>query len=207
MWLGWQKNPTEIEQKYGTHPFGKPSYTEIFTGQHPEVMKNHPRFLEYIHKYKLKINMTVFPLQRDGFINISSKNNNIFETPLIMDNNKPFLVFIEDLLEHISFNTVGEFLIRIYDQMEINGEIIIKTLNLPEIIKRYAEGNLQYVDFIKLIYGNQTEANDYRSCCYDENSIKVLLDDVGFSNITVDKMENGLYLYIVGRKSKEYQKV
>ncbi len=206
IWLGWDINKNEVESKYGTHLFGG-GHTELWAGDHPEVMRNHPRYLEFIDKYKLKINMTVFPLQRDGFINVSSKNNNIFEIHLNVGNTKPFLVFIEDLLEHISFNTVGEFLIRIYDQMEINGEIIIKTLNLPEIIKRYAEGNLQYVDFIKLIYGNQTEANDYRSCCYDENSIKVLLDDVGFSNITVDKMENGLYLYIVGRKSKEYQKV
>ena len=65
-------------------------------------------------------------------------------------------------------------------------------------------GELQYVDFVKYIYGEQIESNDYHSIAYDENAIKALLDDVGFSTITVDKIENDLYLYAVGRKNKNY---
>jgi len=48
--------------------------------------------------------------------------------------------------------------------MSLNGEIIIKTLNMDEVIKRYAEKKIQYVDFIKLAFGEQAEANDYHSC-------------------------------------------
>lgn len=203
VWLGWDNNPYEVEQKYGTHPFGG-GWTELWLGNHPEVMKNHPRYMEYVDKYKLKINMTVHPMQRDGFVNVSIKNNDVFNIKMSVGDVKPYIVFIEDVLEHISFNAIGEMLVKIYDQMELGGEIVVKTLNLQEVLKRFVEGNLQYVDFVKLIYGEQVDSNDYHSITYDEQAIKALLDDVGFSSITVDRIENGLYLYSVGRKIKNY---
>ena len=141
VWLGWKKDRILVEQTYGTHLFGG-GHTELWMGNHPEVMKNHPRFLEYVDKYKLKINMTVFPQQRDNFINVSIKNNDIFNIKMSAGDQKPFLVFIEDILEHVSFNAVGEMLVKIYDQMEIGGEIVIKTLNLQEVIKRFADGRI-----------------------------------------------------------------
>ncbi len=199
IWLGWDKNPIEIETKYGTHLFGG-GHTELFTGIHPEVMKNHPRYLEYIDKYKLKINMSVFPLNRDGFVNISMKEKDIFN---IGTEEKPFLILIEDLLEHISFNAVGKMLVNLYDKLEINGEVVIKILNLNEIIKRYSEGNMQYIDLIKQLYGEQNDNLDYHSCLYDQNAIKVLLEDVGFENITIQPIENNTFLYVVGRKNRE----
>ncbi len=198
----WKTNPSEVEKTRGTHPFGG-GYTEIFTGQHPEVMRNHSRFLEYIDKYKLKINMSIFPLQREGFINISLKNEDIFNIDKYFKGDKPFLVLIEDLFESISFNMIGKFITKIYDSMELNGEIIIKTPNLEEIIKRYAEKNMNYVDLIKILYGNQIDSIDYKACIYDSQAIKILLDDVGFVNIHIEKIENGLFLYITGRKDRE----
>ena len=202
VWEKWKINPSEIEKTRGTHPFGG-GFSEIFNGSHPEVMKNHPRFLEYVHKYRLKINMTVFPLQRDGFVNISIKNDDIFDISKKTDGKKPYLVFIEDLLTNISFNAVGEMLVKVYDKMELNGEIIIKTINLQEVIKRYAEGNLPYVDFIKLMYGEQKESFDYHSCIYNQEAMKALLEDVGFSIISMEAIENNGYLYIVARKCRE----
>lgn len=202
VWKEWDKNPTKVEKERGTHPFGG-GYCEIFIGEHPEVMKNHPRFLEYIHKYKTKVNMSTSPLQIDGFINVSIKNNDIFNIRTVLGDEKPYLVFIEDLLEHVSFNAVGEMLVKIYDLMELNGEIIIKTFNLQEVIKRYTEGNLLYVDFIKIMYGEQKESFDYHSCVYDMNAIKALLDDVGFSIISMETIENNGFLYVVARKCKE----
>lgn len=204
VWLAWDKDQSEVETKLGTHLFGG-GHTELWMGNHPEVMKNNIYYLQYIDKYKLKINMTVFPQQRDNFINVSIKNKDIFNIRMSAGDQKPFLVFIEDILEHVSFNAVGEMLVKIYDQMELGGEIVVKTLNLQEVLKRFVGGNIQYVDFVKLMYGEQKESFDYKSCCYDENAVKALLEDVGFSNITIDKIENGLFLYIVGRKSKEYQ--
>ena len=202
VWLAWDKNQSEVETKLGTHLFGG-GHTELWMGQHPKEMKNHPRYMQYIDKYKLKINMTVHPLQRDGFVNVSIKNNDIFNIKIITGETKPYIVFIEDILEHVSFNAVGEMLVKIYDQMELGGEIVVKTLNLQEVIKRYANGNLQYVDFVKYIYGEQKESFDYKSCIYNEEAMKALLEDVGFTNITVDIIENGLFLYAVGRKTRE----
>lgn len=203
VWLKWDDNREEVERTKGTHLFGG-GHTELFMGQHPEVMKNSSYYMDFIDKYKLKINMTVMPLQRDGFVNVSIKNNDIFNIKLITGDTKPYIVFIEDVLEHISFNAIGEMLVKIYDQMELGGEIVVKTLNLQEVLKRFVGGHLQYVDFVKLMYGEQIDSNDYHSITYDEQAIKALLDDVGFSSITVDKIENGLYLYSVGRKSKNY---
>ena len=203
VWMKWKINPTEVEKTRGTHPFGG-GHTELWMGNHPEVMKNNIYYLQYIDKYKLKINMTVHPLQRDNFINVSIKNGDVFDIKKVVGDKKPYLVFIEDLLEHVSFNAVGEMLVKIYDQMELHGEIIIKTLNLQEVIKRYANGNLQFVDFVKYIYGEQKESFDYKSCIYNEEAMKALLEDVGFTNITVDIIEGGLFLYAIGRKSKSY---
>jgi len=203
VWLAWDKDPKGVEEKYGNHLFGKPSWTELFQGEHPEAMKTHSRFLEYIHKYKLKINMSVFPLQREGFTNVCLKDKDIFNINLTTETTKPYLILIEDLLEHIGFNAVGEFLVKIYDQMALNGEIIIKTLNMQEIVKRYAEGNLPYIDFIKLMFGEQKESFDYHSCLYSQEAMKVLLEDVGFSIITMETIENSMFLYIVARKCKE----
>ncbi len=205
VWEKWKINPSEVEKERGTHPFGKPSWTELFEGQHPEVMKNHPRFLQYIDKYKLKINMSVFPSQIEGFTNVSLKEKDIFNIKLTVGETKPYLILIDDLLEHISYNAVGEFLVRIFDQMELHGEIIIKTLNMQEIIKRFVEGNIQYVDFIQFLYGKQKESFDYHSCIYDQNAIKVLLEDVGFENITIQTIENNTFLYVVGRKNREFR--
>lgn len=201
VWLAWDKNTLEIEQKYGTHLFGKPSWTELFSGNHPEAMKNHPRFLEYIDKYKLKINMSVIPSQRDGFVNVSLKNNDIMNINL-SSGTKPYLVLIEDLLEYISYNAIGKMLVNIYDQMELGGEIVIKILNMQEIVKRYIEGSIQYVEFIKLLYGEQKESFDYKSCMYNQEAIKILLEDVGFQNITMQLIENNAFLLVVGRKNK-----
>ena len=204
VWLAWDKEPLRVEKELGTHLFGKPSYTEFYNGQHPEVMKTHPRFLSYVDKYKTKINMTVSPREIPQFTNISIKNDDIFDISKKIGDKKPYLVLIEDILEHISFNAVGELLVKIHDGMEVNGEIIIKTLNMDEVIKRYAERKIQYVDFIKLVFGEQAEANDYHSCCYTEEAIKALVEDVGFSLITIDKIENGLFLYVIARKYKDY---
>lgn len=202
VWLAWDKNPTEVEQKYGNHLFGKPSYTELFTGEHPEVMKDHSRFLEYVHKYKTKVNISAFPLQRDNFINVSMKDD-IFDISKKTGREKPYLVLIEDILEHISFNTVGELLVKVYDRMQLNGEIIIKTFNLQEVVKRYAEGTLPYVEFVKIVYGEQKESFDYHSCIYNRDAMKALLEDVGFSIVTMETIENNLFLYVVARKCKE----
>ena len=131
------------------------------------------------------------------------KEDDIFDISKKTEGKKPYLVFIEDLLEHISYNAIGELLVKIYDKMELNGEIIIKTINLQEVIKRFAEGNLQYVDFIKLVYGEQKESFDYHSCIYNHEAIKALLEDVGFSIISMEAIENNGYLYIVARKCKE----
>lgn len=202
VWLGWDKDPIGVEQKYGNHLFGKPSWTEKFVGEHPEVMKNHPRFLQYIDKYKTKVNMSAFPKQMDNFINVSMKDD-IFDISKKTGGKKPYLVFVEDLLEHISFNAVGELLVKVYDCMEINGEIIIKTFNLQEVVKRYAEGNLPYIDFVKIMYGNQNESWDYHACTYNKDAMQALLNDIGFSIITMETIENNLYLYTVARKCQE----
>jgi len=204
VWMKWKTTPTEVEKTRGTHPFSG-GWTELYNGQHPEVMRTHPRFLEYIDKYKTKINLSVSPREIPQFTNISIKNDDIFDISKKIGDKKPYLVLIEDILEHISFNAVGELLVKIHDVMEVNGEIIIKTLNMDEVIKRYAERKIQYVDFIKLVFGEQAEASDYHSCCYTEEAIKALVEDVGFSLITIDKIENGLFLYVIARKCKEYQ--
>ena len=202
VWEKWKINPSEVEKTRGTHPFGG-GYTELFTGEHPEVMKDHPFFLKYIDKYKTKVNMSAFPSQIDNFINVSMKDN-IFDISKKTDGKKPYLVFIEDLLEHISFNAVGEMLVKVYDSLVIKGEIIIKTINLQEVIKRYAEGNLPYVEFIKLMYGEQKESFDYHSCIYNQEALKALVEDVGFSIISMQTIENNGYLYVVARKCKNY---
>ncbi len=201
VWEKWKDNPSEVERTRGTHPFGG-GHTEIFTGQHPESMKNNIYYLQYIDKYKTKVNMSSFPSQIDNFINISMKDD-IFDISKKTDGKKPYLVFIENLLEHISFNVVGELLVKVYDKMELNGEIIIKTTNLQEVIKRYAEGNLPYVEFIKLMYGEQKESFDYHSCIYNQEAMKALLEDVGFSIISMETIENNMFLYVVARKCKE----
>src|SRR3989304_5639721 len=59
IWLAWDNNKEEVEKK-GNHLFGG-GYTEIFTGEHPEIMRTHPRYIQYLDKYKLKINLSVFP--------------------------------------------------------------------------------------------------------------------------------------------------
>ncbi len=202
VFLKWKINSTEVEKTRGTHPFGG-GYTELFTGEHPEVMKDHPFFLKYIDQYKLKINMSAFPSQIDNFINVSMKNDDIFDISKKTEGKKPYLVFVEDLLTNISFNAVGEMLVKVYDRMELNGEIIIKTINLQEVIKRYAEGNLPYVEFIKLMYGEQKESFDYHSCIYNQEAMKALLEDVGFSIISMETIENNMFLYVVARKCKE----
>lgn len=204
VWLKWDIDKEEVEKTKGTHLFGG-GWTELWFGNHPEVMKNHPRFLQYVDKYKLKVNMTVHPLQRDGFMNVCIQNHNVMDIKISIGDKKPYIVFIEDLLQKISYNAIGEMLVKIYDQMELDGEIIIKTLNLQEVLKRFVNGNLQYVDFVKLLYGEQKESFDYNSCCYDEAAIKALLEDVGFTLLTIDKIENGLFLYAIGRKIREYQ--
>src|SRR3990167_1266841 len=203
VWLAWDKDPIRVEKELGTHLFGG-GWTELYNGQHPEVMKTHPRFLEYVDKFKTKINMTVSPREIPQFINISIKNDDIFDIGKKIGKDRPYLVLIEDILEHISFNAVGELLVKIHDRMEVNGEIIIKTLNMDEVIKRYAERKIQYVDFIKLAFGEQVEANDYHSCLYTEEAIKALLEDVGFMPITIDRIENGLFLYAIAKKHKDY---
>src|SRR3990167_9755002 len=204
VWEKWKTNPSEVEKTRGTHPFGG-GWTELYNGQHPEVMKTHPRFLEYIDKYKTKINISVSPKGIPNFINISIKNDDIFDIGKKLGESRPYLVLIEDILEHISFNAVGELLVKIYDKMEIGGEIIIKTPNLEEILKRYVNGQLQYIDFIKTMYGEQVESMDYHSCSYTGDALKALIEDVGFTITVLDKMENGLFLYAVGRKNKEYR--
>ena len=203
VWEKWKTNPSEVEKTRGTHPFGG-GWTELYNGQHPEVMKTHPRFLEYVDKFKTKINMTVSPREIPQFINISIKNDDIFDIGKKLGDKRPYLVLIDDLLEHISFNAVGELLVKIHDRMSLNGEIIIKTLNMDEVIKRYAEKKIQYVDFIKLVFGEQVEANDYHSCLYTEEAIKALLEDVGFMPMTIDRIENGLFLYAIAKKYKDY---
>ena len=203
VWMKWKTNSTEVEKTRGTHPFSG-GHTELFQFEHPEVMKTHPRFLEYVDKYKTKINMTVSPREIPQFINISIKNDDIFDIGKKLGDKRPYLVLIDDLLEHISFNAVGELLVKIHDRMLLNGEIIIKTLNMDEVIKRYAEKKIQYVDFIKLAFGEQAEANDYHSCLYTEEAIKALLEDVGFMPMTIDRIENGLFLYAIAKKYKDY---
>lgn len=201
VWMKWKTDPIEVEKTRGTHPFGG-GHTELYTGDHPEAIKFCKHYLFFIDKYKTKVNMSAFPLQRDGFINISMTDD-IFDISKKTEGKKPYLVIIEDLLEHISFNAVGELLVKVYDQMELNGEIIIKTFNLQEVVKRYAEGNLPYVDFIKIMYGEQKESFDYHACIYNQDAIKALLEDVGFSIITMQTIENNQFLYVVARKCKE----
>ena len=203
VWLAWDKDSIRVEKELGTHLFGG-GWSELYTGQHPEVMKTHSRFLEYVDKYKTKINMTVSPREIPQFINISIKNDDIFDIGKKIGKDRPYLVLIEDILEHISFNAVGELLVKIHDRMEVNGEIIIKTLNMDEVIKRYAEKKIQYVDFVKLAFGEQAEANDYHSCLYTEEAIRALLEDVGFMPMTIDRIENGLFLYAIAKKYKDY---
>jgi len=203
VWLKWKTNPSEVEKTRGTHPFGG-GWTEIFQGEHPEAMRTHPKFFSYIEKYKHKINMSVLPLQREGFINVCLKEKDILNINLTTETTKPYIVLIEDLLEHIGFNAVGEFLVKIYDQMQIHGEVVIKTLNMQEIIKRYVENNMQYVDFVKFFWGDQKESFDYHSCLFTPEALKALLEDVGFENITIQTIENNMFLYAVGRKNKEF---
>lgn len=198
IWLAWDNNKEEVEKK-GTHLFGGGT-TELFTGEHPEVMHTHPRYMEYLDKYKLKINLSVFPIQRDNFQNITLKNHNIFDMKF---DNRPYIVLVEDILESISFNAIGELLIRVYDLMEINGEIVIKTPHLINVIKKYLNNEIQYVDFIKIMYGEQVDSIDYHACLYEPSSIKALLEDVGFSNVNISEIDDGFNMYIVGKKYKE----
>src|SRR3990167_4461462 len=100
VWMKWKTNPSEVEKTRGTQPFGG-GFTELFQGEHPEAMKNNINFLNYIHKYKHKINMSVFPLQREGFTNVCLKDKDIFNIKLTTETTKPYLILIEDLLEHI----------------------------------------------------------------------------------------------------------
>lgn len=203
VWQKWKINPEEVETKYGTHPFGKPSWTELFKGDHPEVMKTHPRFMEYIDKYKLKINMSVFPKQINNFMNVNLKEHDVFKMNYIIEDSRPYIVLMEDMLQNISFNAVGELMVKIYDSMEIGGEVVIKTPDLINMTKKYINNEIQYVDFIKILYGNQTESIDFYSCIYEPNAIKALLEDVGFSNITVEHTDDGLTMVVMGKKYKE----
>ena len=202
VWLAWDKNPSEVESKYGNHPFGG-GFTKIWAENHPEAIRTHPRYMEFLDKYKIKINFSLYPNKIDNFINISLKENNIFDIKTVIGKDRPYIIFIDNLLEYLSFNTVGDFLVKIYDSMEINGEIIIKSINLPELIKRYSENNLQYIDFVKNLFGTQEDNINYKACSYDSNAIKALLEDIGFSNIHIEFLDNNSYLYITGRKDRE----
>ena len=113
---------------------------------------------------------------------------------------------MEDLLQNISFNAIGELMVKIYDAMEIGGEIVIKTPDLIEVTKKYLNNEMQYVDFIKTLYGNQMDSVDFYSCSYEPTSIKALLEDVGFSNISVEHIDNGLIMVVTGKKFRELSK-
>jgi len=201
VWLKWDTDKEEVEKK-GTHLFGGGT-TKLFTGEHPEVMRIHPRYMEYLDKYKLKINLSVFPIQHNNFQNITFKNDNLFEINKIFCEKKPYIIFIEDVLEHISYNMVGEFMVKIYDILEIGGEIVIQTPNMIEILKKYLSNEIPYVDFVKVMYGGQTDIIDFHACIYDSEAIKALLNDVGFSDINIEYKDNDLNMLIIGKKYRE----
>lgn len=201
VWLDWNKNPQEVEKK-GTHLFGGGT-TEIWKNDHPEVMITHPRYIEFLDKYKLKINMSIFPKHIDNFINIDLKNKNIFSINYIIDDTRPFLILIEELFQCISFNNIGGLLVKIYDSMEIGGEIVINTPNIIELSKKYINNEIQYIDFVKILYGNQTDSIDFNSCIYEPNSIKALLEDIGFNNISIENINDGFSMVVTGKKYKE----
>lgn len=195
VWEAWPKNKVQVEKEFGNHPFGS-GHTTPWLKPHPEVMKDHPLYKEYLANKGSQILITTKPQEREHFKNYSLSNHDLFKLPKGIN-----LLVVDSVLECFSYTQVSEVLVNWYDRLIIGGTICIITPDLKEITKQYVNNTLGYAELVNHLYGTQLDDNSFKSCTFDDVSLRTLMREIGFSQINIEK--EGLMLKAIGRKEKE----
>lgn len=196
VWKAWQTDKVKVEKEYGTHPFGG-GCTIDWLQPHPEIMLTHPFYKKYIEVPKFQIFVTRKPCQKKGFQNYSISNNDLLTLPKKLN-----LIYVENVLEHFSYNDVANLLINWHDRLLIGGSLQIVTPNLKVLANKYLNKQLEYHNFLQQLYGTQQTSEDFNAFVFDETALKVIMEEIGFTQIRIESTK--LVLKGFGRKEQEF---
>lgn len=198
VWMGWKQDKIKVENEFGTHPFGLPSFTELWKEDHPEVMKSHPLYEKYLQDTQLRYYITTTPKEMKFWKNKTVSNDDLFK----LDDNI-YAIIADCVLEKFPHQQIAELLVSWFAKLKVGGELIVLTPNFNWIVKNYVDKNLSYMDTVLRLFGNQSNDFEFNSILFDEQAIGTLLNEVGFSKINIEIIENGMFFKVHARKEKE----
>ena len=136
---------------------------------------------------KMRLNIGSGKEYRQDWLNIDV--NEKFNPDIVMDMRSLMFpdesvdeILMQDVLDHVTFVEGKEVLRKCYGWLKNNGTLNIRTPNLSFIGREASKGNHEA---IKWLYGSDGEGHtNYDSniirWCYSENSLRIIMEAIGF---------------------------
>ena len=184
VWMGRKVAPGHVEKEYGTHPFGG-GWTEPFVGEHPEAMKEHPKYMEFIEKSGHRILLTTREKEATGYQNFHMERDDIVNVPVA----ELFEIIADDCLEHFHLRDIMEILKIWYAKLRVGGRLTVITPDLRAVCESFISGRFDYATTLQFLYALQNRPVDVHRTLFDEFALKDMMERIGFKELRVEKFQ------------------
>jgi hypothetical protein len=128
----------------------------------------------------IKLNLGGGVVEIPGYMNIDHHNGKE-AYPLECADGSVEEIRASHILEHFSYYDTGRVLGNWYSKLKPGGVLKIAVPDLKRICEKYMQGDSS--DLNGHLYGGQTANDDIHKAAFDEISLKILLESVGFVNV------------------------
>jgi len=179
VWKAWDKDRVKVESTTGNHPFGG-GYTVEYLGDHPEAVRNHPKYQHFLFIRKRSILFTCdLNFQLPFFHRLTPYDVNPLD-PFAHDV-KVFVLY--DFLSHYSKNEIQSILNNLCALLDNQGEIRIIEPDAEKITRAFCSRHISISDLNNLLLGNPNHQFGQRKTLLNVSLLKIMLLAGGFSFI------------------------
>jgi len=147
-----------------------------------------------------KINIGCGHIQPEGYINIDARELPGVDvicsaSDLVFDDETLEEIYAAHLIEHFTELELSRVIFpHWYKKLKNGGVIKLVTPDADSMIKDYVSGAMSFDDLRKVTYGAQDYEGDFHYIMFSVDSLKKMLIDAGFTNVTLveDNRKNGL---------------
>lgn len=147
-----------------------------------------------------KINIGCGHIQPEGYINVDARELPGVDvicsaSDLVFDDEALEEIYAAHLIEHFTELELTRIIFpHWHKKLKTGGVIKLVTPDADSMIKDYVNGTMSFDDLRKVTYGAQDYEGDFHYIMFSVDSLKKMLIDAGFTNVTLveDNRKNGL---------------